>query len=65
MTLRFSLPYSTKMTITFDRMYDHNINGSLDDALDFVEKAFRLHNFGTADIIDATTGEVLAIVEEI
>lgn len=63
--IRVELTYSTKMIINFDRMYDHNYNGNLDGAIDFAIKALRLHDFGTADIIDATTGEVIAIVEDI
>ena len=57
------LTYSTKMIINFDRMYDHNYNGNLDSAINFATQALYLHNFDTADIIDATTGEVIAIVK--
>lgn len=63
--INVELCFSTKMVISFDRMYEHEYRGSLDGAIDFATKALRLHNFGTADIIDATTGEVIAIIEEI
>lgn len=57
--------YSTKMILSFDQTYETcKMSVSLGDAVAFAEISMKIHNFSVCDIIDANTGEVLAIVKK-
>ena len=56
--------YTTNMFISFDNTYEiHPKVRRLDAAIGLAHSALKLHNFSVADIIDANTGEVLAIIK--
>lgn len=55
--------YTTNMIISFDHIYEVPAKvRRLDAAIGLARSSIKLHNFDVADIIDAATGEVLAIV---
>ena len=55
--------YSTKMIVIFDDIYEVNHCGTLDEARNIITHGFNEYGFDKADIIDADTGEVLAMAE--
>lgn len=61
MTINFT--YSTKMVVVFDEEYEVPHNGTLTEAVCIVKNGFYEYGFDKADIIDAETGEVLAMAE--
>lgn len=61
MTINYT--YSTKMIICFDDVYEVHHCGTLEEATCIVKNGFYEYGFDKADIIDANTGEVLAMAE--
>lgn len=61
-----TLEYTTKVIISFDHLFETSFafNPNLSTAIDFAKLAMLNHNFSVADIIDAETGEILAIVKK-
>jgi hypothetical protein len=61
--MTISYTYSTKMIVVFDDIYEVHHCGTLDEARDIIEHGFYEYGFDKADVIDAETGEVLAMAE--
>ncbi len=61
--MRVELMYCTMMMINFDRILETSPKPfKLGEALDFARQMIADHDFNQAEIIDANTGEILAIL---
>lgn len=62
--MNVSICYTTKVIINYDSRFDTPaVPMSLDKAISTASFEMKTYGFAIADIIDAKTGEVLAIVE--
>lgn len=60
---KIEITYTTKMVISYDGRFDTPaMSVSLENAIAIATMEIKTHNFTMADIIDADTGEVLAII---
>ena len=64
--MKIELTYTTIMVISYDdgRFNTPAMSISLENAIAIATMEIKVHNFTMADIIDADTGEVLAIITD-
>ena len=63
MAITINHTYCTAVEITFDDDFNTELKGTMDFITECVLDAMVSHNFTTADVTSATTGELLMQIE--
>lgn len=61
MTVKY---YEIKANVTYNCRYEATYSGPFNEVLDEIKADMKLHNFCEAEVVDAYTGEILAIIED-